>query len=133
MRLLSVVFSSTLFALFALLPRAGFAAAAVTCHYTYGGETRALTARVTDNPYTVAPVKIGSYFLLRVVLETGTAAKIYTYADRDEGPVLIHLSEHPLPLATRRHAPGFTGYQSVYEPMRDGELQYWCTAGGKKT
>ena len=83
MRLLSVVFSSTLFALFALLPRAGFAAAAVTCHYTYGGETRALTARVTDNPYTVTPVKIGSYCLLRVVLATRTPSIPYIPCDRD--------------------------------------------------
>ena len=126
MNLRSIVFILTLLA---LLPGTAVAAAAVTCHYTYGGETRSVSAHATDTPYTVVPIKIGSYFLLRVVLEAGSAAKIYTYADHDDGPVAIHISEHPFPLARRRQAPGFTGFQTVYEPMRDGELQYWCAAG----
>lgn len=104
------------------------AAMTLTCHYTYGGETHTLSAAATQDPYRVPAVTIGSYFLIRPVLEAGTAAKIYTYANRDEGPVPIHVAEFPLPLASRQQAPGFTGYQTVYEPVRDGELQYWCAA-----
>ena len=29
-------------------------------------------------------------------------------------------------LAPARRTDGFSGQQAVYEPVRDGELQYWC-------
>mgnify|MGYP002360263361 CR=1 FL=1 len=38
------------------------------------------------------------------------------------GSVLIHQGRYAVP----RRAGAFTGHQSVYEPVRDGELQYWC-------
>ena len=53
------------------------------------------------------------------------ALKLYTYADRDGGPVPIHVAEFAYPVRQQgRH--GFTGLQRVYEPVRDGELEYWC-------
>lgn len=103
----------------------------IVCHYTYGGETRIYAAGPTENPYGAGRIQIGSYFQFRVVFEkkpANTAAiKIYTYADRHDGPVIIHQASYPYP----RHekpgsAYGFSGYQTVYEPVRDGELQYWC-------
>jgi hypothetical protein len=101
----------------------------VLCHVDYGGETRELRADATRSPYTVAPVSVGSYFLFRIVFEREPAAlaavKLYTYADRDEGAVPIHVAEFPLPLAAGGRF-GFTGMQRVYEPVRDGELEYWC-------
>lgn len=101
----------------------------VACHYTYGGETRVLHGVPTASPYAVAPVQVGSYFLFRVVFQDRpadlAAIKVYTYADGEDGPVPIHQVTYPYPPAASS-AYGFTGLQRVYEPMRDGELEYWC-------
>ena len=101
----------------------------VLCHVAYGGETQVLRVSPTASPYAVAPVSVGSYFLFRAVFERGptgfAAVKLYTYADRDEAAVPIHVAEFPLPLP-RGGRYGFTGMQRVYEPVRDGELEYWC-------
>lgn len=101
----------------------------VACHLTYGGQTQLVEARPSASPYSEAPVAMGSYFLFRIVYRQKPAdlagIKLYTYADRDGGPVIIHQASHPLPAVNRPHH-GFTGLQYVYEPVRDGELQYWC-------
>jgi len=115
----------------AILLCAPLAAQTVDCHIDYGGEHRVLTARPTATPYAGESVPIGSYFLLRLVVEDPAAAqaafKMYVYAVPDEGPVLLHQAVHPLPLAGGASARyGFTGLNFVYEPLRDGELQYWC-------
>ena len=103
-------------------------AARVACHLTYGGETRIVSAAPTSDPYSVAPVAIGSYFLFRIVFRQQpadlAAIKLYTYADRDSGPTIIHQATYPYPPPAGTH--GFTGRHFVYEPARDGELQYWC-------
>ena len=119
-----------LLALCAALPGLPAAAAEhVVCHVTYGGETQRVHAEAVTRPYAVAPVSIGSYFLFRIVFEREPAklasVKIYTYAARDEGAVPIHVAEFPYPVAVRGRY-GFTGMQRVYEPVRDGELEYWC-------
>ncbi len=106
----------------------------VICHYTYGGETKQLVGEPVSSPYTVKGVQVGSYFNFRVVFQNRPAdlasVKVYTYADRDDGPVLIHQATYPYPPASRRAAPyGFSGLHFVHEPMRDGELQYWCEFG----
>lgn len=103
----------------------------VVCHYTYGGETKRLVALPVASPYAVKGIEVGSYFHFRVVFQTEPAdlasVKVYTYADRDEGPVLIHQATYPYPPSGGRAAPyGFSGLHSVHEPTRDGELQYWC-------
>lgn len=101
----------------------------VACHLTYGGETQLVEARPTALPYSETPVAMGSYFLFRIVFRqepTDLASiKLYVYADRDGGPVIIHQATHPLP-AVNRATHGFTGLHFVYEPVRDGELHYWC-------
>jgi len=101
----------------------------VACHLTYGGETRLVEAGPTNAPYTVAPVSLGSYFLFRIVFRQAPAdlagIKLYTYADRDSGPVIIHQANFPYPVKSAA-VNGFTGLNLVYEPVRDGELQYWC-------
>jgi len=107
-------------------------AEAVDCYVNYGGETQLIRATPTAAPYEVAPIAIGSLFLFRVVFQRTPpglgAIKVYTYVDRDppQGVALVHQAEYlypPLP----SHGPyGFTGLQRVYEPLRDGELQYWC-------
>ncbi len=117
---------------------AGVTNEAVLCHATYGGETRTLTALPVRSPYTVEPMSLGSYFQLRVVFQKQPAdvagIKIYTYADREPSPVIIHQASYPYPPTAQgkrgqkgRGLPyGFTGQQIVYEPIRDGELEYWC-------
>ena len=111
---------------------------AVLCHATYGGETRTLTATPVSSSYAVEPMALGSYFQLRVVFQKHPAdvagIKIYTYADREPSPVIIHQASYPYPPTAQgkkgqkgRGLPfGFTGQQIVYEPVRDGELEYWC-------
>jgi hypothetical protein len=136
--------SSLMFLLFLALPGTSTATpAAVVCHYTYGGEERTLSVLPTRNPYLVEPVAVGSYFQFKVVVQDAPAdvagVKIYTYADQEPILVLIHQASYPF--APHMNAPrelastklpaqslpyGFTGRQWVYEPVRDGELQYWC-------
>ena len=101
----------------------------VACHVTYGGTTQTIVATPVDSPYGVTPVAIGSYFLFRIVFQTQPAdlasIKLYTYADRDSGPVIIHQASYTYP-QTNAAVNGFSGLNFVYEPLRDGELQYWC-------
>lgn len=101
----------------------------VVCHLTYGGETKRLEAQPTTTPYSVAPTPIGSYFLFRIIYRAEPAdlagIKLYAYTDRDTGPVIIHQATYPYPL-TNGAINGFTGLNSVYETVRDSELQYWC-------
>lgn len=103
----------------------------VVCRYSYGGESWTLRAAPVDSPYTVAPVAVGSYFKFRVVFQTQpadiAAIKVYAYADRDDGPVPLHQATYPYPPPQDVGSPyGFSGLHHVYEPVRDGELQYWC-------
>lgn len=107
-------------------------AEAARCHYRYGGETQTLAVTPSAMPYMEPTHTIGSYFRMRVVLEAEpvelAALKTYVYADHDSGPVLIHQGVWSWPVseaAEQRH--GFTGLQRVYEPVRDGELEYWCS------
>lgn len=122
---------SAIAALLLLVGAAVASAEKVTCHYTYGGETKAITALPAKSPYTVTGARVGSYFLFRIVFQNEPAEsasiKIYTYVDRDEGPALIHLANFPYPPNNSAATPyGFSGLHSVYEPVRDSELQYWC-------
>lgn len=108
-------------------------AASVACHLTYGGETRVVEAAPTADPYTAPAVAIGAYFRFRIVFRNQPAdlasVKLYAYADRDAGPSLIHQAIYPYPPPSAA-VNGFTGLNFVYEPLRDGELQYWCELKG---
>ncbi len=108
-------------------------AQAIRCHMTYGGQTKAFTIAPVKNEWD-APVQAeGSYFIFRAInlvepLDLA-AVKVYVYANADNGPRLIHqgtwmAAETPASGTRRPH--GFTGMHRVYEPLRDGELQYWC-------
>ena len=110
----------------------------VVCHITYGGETRLIEAQPVSSSYTVAPTPIGSYFLFRIVFRQEPAdlasIKLYTYTNRDTGPVIIHQASYSYPVKSVAPAgdflqesnSGFTGLNWVYETVRDSELQYWC-------
>ncbi|MDP2879743.1 MAG: hypothetical protein Q8N74_09510 [Sulfuricella sp.] len=103
----------------------------VVCHYTYGGETQLLAALPVKSPYAVTGIRVGSYFLFRLVFQDepaeSAAIKVYTYVDRDEVPTLIHQASFPYPPAANAATSyGFSGLHFVYEPVRDSELQYWC-------
>lgn len=104
-------------------------AAEATCHVIYGGEETAHRVPPAADPYKVAAMPVGSYFLFRPLLETEpeelAALKVYVYADLERGPVIVHQGEYDWPpVGSGRY--GFTGRQRAYEPMRDGELEYWC-------
>jgi hypothetical protein len=102
----------------------------VVCHTTYGGEEQVIVAKPVISPYTVTATQIGSYLQLRVVFRKTprdlASIKVYTYADRDEGPVPLHEAVYSYPPPRSKASHGFTGLHFVYEPVRDGELQYWC-------
>lgn len=121
---------ATSFLLLALLSSVAWAQPAVECRYTYGGETRSVWAQPTENPYTVPVITVGSYFQFRVVFQTRptdlASVKVYTYADREDGPALIHQTSYHYPVAHKATQQPFTGRQRVYEPLRDGELEYAC-------
>jgi hypothetical protein len=121
--------------LLALSARAAVAET-VACHVSYGGETRVLQASPVVSPYVVAVEKVGSYFLFRVVFQKEpadlAAIKVYVLAARESGPTPIHQATHAYPPAVVKAAPwGFTGLNHVYEPLRDGELSYWCAWSGE--
>ncbi len=114
----------TLLAIFLLLC-SSVHAETVACHVTYGGETRTLEAQPVSDPYTVPTVQVGSYFLFKLVFEDRTVIKTTVYADRDSGPTPLHQGIFTWPpINSGPH--GFTGLHFVYEPVRDGELEYWC-------
>ncbi len=102
----------------------------VVCHCTYGGETRRLVAAPVESAYSVGVIEVGSYFRFRVVFQNRpadlAAVKAYAYADTDDGLVLIHQATYPYPPARHPSPYGFTGLHHVYEPVTDGEMQYWC-------
>ncbi len=118
-------------AAFVALLSGGAAAEQVVCRYTYGGEARELAAPPVASPYGVKAIPVGSYFQFRVVFQKQPAdlasIKVYVYADRDEGAVPLHEAVYPYPPPAVQGARfGFTGQHFVYEPVRDGELEYWC-------
>ena len=104
----------------------------VDCHVNYGGETKVISATPTAAPYDAEPTAIGSLFLFRIVFQRTPpglgAIKVYTYVDRDppQGVTLVHQADYLYPPLPSHGTYGFTGLQRVYEPLRDGELQYWC-------
>lgn len=103
----------------------------VDCTYTYGGEVKHLRAQPTTSPYTVAPIAVGSFFLFRIVFEKTpvdqAAIKLYVHASDDSSPKPLHQATYAWPVKVAAHSRyGFTGLQQVYEPLLDGELEYWC-------
>lgn len=107
----------------------------VVCRYTYGGETHEISAAPVASPYAVPAIQIGSYFKFRVVFQKAPAdiasIKVYVYADREEGAAPLHQATYAYPPAQPRDGRwGFSGRHLVYEPMRDGELEYWCRMEG---
>lgn len=118
----------------ALFLLAAFAAPAqadtVRCHVLYGGEESAVVARPTDDPYAVQGQRIGRYFEFKVAYVTSPAAysalAVYVYGMASGEPVLIHEAKFPVGIANHAAPWGFTGLQSVYEPTKSSELQYWC-------
>lgn len=108
----------------------------VVCHVDYGGEVRRIVAPPVNSPYGVAAVEVGSYFLFRVVNQTQPAdlasVKVYTYANHEGGAAPIHQAQYSTAQVAQqpvRGGHGFTGQHWVYEPVRDGELRYWCEKG----
>ena len=103
----------------------------LVCHYTYGGETHDVPVVATDTPYAVPARQIGSFFKFRTVWVREPAAEagfhVYVYGDDPDGPILVQEGSWP-PSNVNQSRHGFTGLQRVYEPRRDGELQYWCEA-----
>ncbi len=96
------------------------------CEVDYGGETHRFAATPTTAPYQVPTQAVGSYFLFRLVFEADTAVKVYVFADREKhNPLPLHQAVYPLPL-DNKGPYGFSGLHFVYEPLRDGELAYWC-------
>ena len=105
----------------------------VRCHMTYGGATKAFTILPVRSEYDAPAQAEGSYFTFRVVNLVEpidrAAVKVYVYSNPDSGPRLIHQgtwTAAETPAAGTRRPHGFTGLHKVYEPLRDGELQYWC-------
>jgi len=108
----------------------------VVCHVDYGGETQHIVAPPVDSPYGVKAVEVGSYFLFRVVNQTQptdlASVKVYTYANHEAGAAPIHQAQYSAAQVAQRPprgGHGFTGLHWVYEPVRDGELRYWCEKG----
>ena len=116
-----------------LLAISNFASAGeIRCAITYGGETIVFDVNPTRDPYTVPTRAVGSFLLFRAVFRDTPAdlagIDLYTYADRDAGPLIVHHASYAWPLPEG----DFTGLQRVYEPLHDSELQYRCRHEGAK-
>ena len=111
------------------IPAHLMAAESVACHLNYGGEIKTIEAMPTANPYTVAPIEVGSYTLFRIVFRNEPAdlasIKLYTYGNYDDSRPLVHQATYTYPPVAAR-SDGFTGIQRVYEPRYGLELEYWC-------
>ena len=105
-------------------------ASTVHCHIVYGGENFEVSAAPTTEPYRVAARKIGRYFEFKVVYVTTpaerAAIRVYVYGVSEGEPALIHEVRFPASVANQPGSYGFTGFQSVYEPSRSSDFQYWC-------
>jgi len=103
----------------------------VACHIDHEGKLIIARTTAVASAYDDAPTRAGSDFLFRIVFQRQPSEhatiKLYTYADKKEGPALIHLARFPYPpmLQGAGHF-GFTGLQSVFEPVGGGKLDYWC-------
>lgn len=113
-----------------LIFSAPVSAGAIRCAITYGGETSVVDINPTRDPYTVPTRAVGSFLLFRAVFRDTPAdlagIDLYTYAERDAGPLIVHHASYPWPLPEG----DFTGLQRVYEPLHDSELQYRCRHEG---
>jgi hypothetical protein len=101
----------------------------VQCHIVYGGENFDVSATPTSEPYRVETRKIGRYFEFKLVYVTTpaerAAIRVYVYGVSQGESVLIHEVLFPASVANQP-LHGFTGFQSIYEPTRSSEFQYWC-------
>ena len=104
----------------------------ILCHYTYGGEAHEIPVAPSASPYAEPARQIGSFFKFRTVWMLAPEAEagfhVYVYGDDPDGPILVQQGSFPARNANQSRY-GFTGLQRVYEPRRDGELQYWCEQG----
>jgi len=103
----------------------------VACHIDYQGTPIIARATAVVSAYDDAPTRAGSDFLFRIVFQRQpsehAAIKLYTYADKKQGPTLVHLARFPYPTTLQGAGHfGFTGMQSVFEPVGGGKLDYWC-------
>lgn len=124
--------AALLLAASALAGAAG-AAPLVRCHVDYGGETRVVELDERADALGTPAQPVGSYFLWRAVLQRDgrmIELRVDTDADRDadQSPLPLHQGRFRLParVSARAADGGFTGWQRVHEPLRDGELQYAC-------
>ena len=118
----------------ALLPALAHATPpAILCHYSYGGETHEIPVAPSASPYAEPARQIGSFFKLRTVWVQAPEAEagfhVYVFGDDPDGPILVQQGSFPARNVNQSRY-GFTGLQRVYEPRRDGELQYWCEHQG---
>lgn len=114
----------------ALLFPAAAQAATVRCHVIYGGENTIIDVSPSANPYAVPGQKIGRYFEFKATYvdspARAAAINLYTYSVVSGHPVLIHQAKHRPPFLQGSARYGFTGLNSVYEPSKGSEFNYWC-------
>ena len=100
------------------------------CHVIYGGENFTVKAQPTGDPYSVRGEKIGRYFEVKVAYVTAPAGfaalSVYVYATASGESVLIHQAKYPADVPNAPGPWGFTGFNSIYEPSKSSEIQYWC-------
>ncbi|WP_172965253.1 DUF2339 domain-containing protein [Candidatus Thiodictyon syntrophicum] len=121
-------------ALLLSLLAAAFSATAdprLRCQIEQGGTVQVLDVAPVADPYSVAPVTINGRFRFKAVV-IGDARRIayinlYTYFQTERRLVLLHQAKYIAPTIASDPAATLTGWNYLYSPGRERELQYRCT------
>lgn len=124
-------FSSGLLAV-GLIPTMVFASPLLRCQIDQGGSTQVLEFAPVSDPYSVKAIDINGRFRFKAVVIGDERhveyIKLYTYSQSPRQPVLVHEAKYLAPVALAGRSPAeLTGWNHVYSPRLERELQYGCT------
>jgi hypothetical protein len=106
----------------------------VLCHLSYAGAMRTFTVPAITQAEEVEPQLQGSSFVFKVVNKAAPfeepVVRVSTYAVLGNEHFLLHRASYLSAQVRPANAThGFTGLQTVQEPVRGNELRYWCETG----
>ena len=108
------------------------AAPLLRCEIESTGEHRVVEARLTDDPYRVAPVAVNRHFRFRAWLVSdddapgAVVARVLVQWVGETGPVPLQQASYRAARPAPAEAPSLTGLQWLYSPVRERRFAYEC-------